>query len=105
MLADGGLTVEDSVNYYMAELTVPAFTKGKPQLSQKEVDWSRELAHVRIHVERVIRLLRNKFTIFQSTTPIKLLMSKSGVDESVIDDIIVVCAALCNLCESVVPLD
>ena len=105
VLADRGFTVEDSVNYYMAELKVPAFTKGKPQLSQKEVDWSRELAHVRIHVERVIGLLRNKFTIFQSTIPIKLLMSKSGVDENVIDDMIVVCAALCNLCESVVPLD
>ena len=39
MLADRGFTVEDSVNYYMAELKVLAFTKGKPQLSQKEVDW------------------------------------------------------------------
>ena len=46
VLADRGFTVEDSVNYYMAELKVPAFTKGKPQLSQKEVNWSRELAHV-----------------------------------------------------------
>ena len=100
MLADRGFTVEDSVNYNMAELKVPTFTMGKPQLSRKEVDWSRELAHVRIHVERVIGLLRNKFIIFQSTIPIKLLMSKSGVDENVIDDTIVVCAALCNLCKS-----
>ena len=105
VLADRGFTVEDSVNYYMAELKVPAFTKGKPQLSQKEVDWSRELAHVRIHVERVIGLLRNKFTILQSTIPIKLLMSKSGKDDMILDDIMLVCAALCNLCESVVPLD
>ena len=48
VLADRGFTVENSVNYFMAELFVPAFTKGKQQLSQKEVDWSRELAHVRI---------------------------------------------------------
>ncbi len=105
VLADRGFTVEDSVNYYMAELCVPAFTKGKPQLSKKEIDWSRELAHVRIHVERVIGLLRNKFTMLQSIIPIKLLMSKTTEEESLLDDILVVCSALCNLCESVVPLE
>ncbi len=32
---------------------MPSFTKGKPQLNKHEVDTTRELAHVRIHVERV----------------------------------------------------
>ncbi len=34
-------------------MKMPSFTKGKPQLNKHEVDTTRELAHVRIHVERV----------------------------------------------------
>ena len=51
ILADRGFTVEDTVSLYCA---VIPFTKGKKLLSRHEVDWSREISHVRIHVERVI---------------------------------------------------
>jgi hypothetical protein len=37
-----------------AEVHIPAFTKGKNQLSAKEVESTRKIANVRIHVERVI---------------------------------------------------
>ena len=36
------------------KLEIPAFTKGKSQLSQLEVDKSQQISNVRIHVERVI---------------------------------------------------
>lgn len=39
-------------------LEFPSFTKGKSQLSGKEVDYSRKVANVRIHIERVIGRLR-----------------------------------------------
>ena len=47
-------------------------TRGKNQLEKVEVDWSRELSIVRIHVERVIGVLKQKFTILQSVLPIAL---------------------------------
>ena len=47
-------------------------TRGKNQLEKVEVDWSRELSIVRIHVERVIEVLKQKFTILQSVLPIAL---------------------------------
>ena len=83
-------------------MKVPSFTKGKPQLSKCEVDVTRELARVRIHVERVIGLLRQKFKILNTTLPINMVTCKADEDISMIDRIIVVCAALCNCCESVI---
>ena len=102
VLADRGLTIQESVGFYCAEVKTPPFTKGKKQLSRHEVDWSREISHVRIHVERVIGLLKQKYTIMQGTIPISLL--KDGT-KCTIDNIITTCSALCNLCVSVVPSD
>jgi hypothetical protein len=51
ILADRGFTIHDAARLYWAEVKIPAFTKGKPQLSKQEVDTTCELAHVCIHVE------------------------------------------------------
>ncbi len=55
---------------------------------------SRQLSWVRIHVERVIGRWKN-FKILQTVIPV------SQVD--MLDDVVIVCAALTNLCKSVVP--
>ena len=57
-------------------LKIPKFTPGKSQLEQKLVDETREIAAVRIHVDRVIGFLRNEFTILQGILPIKMIMKK-----------------------------
>ena len=74
ILADRGFTVQESFGFYCTEIKIPPFTRGKKQLSRIEVDTARQLSRVRIHVERVIGLLRNKYTILQSTLPIKMIM-------------------------------
>ena len=74
VMADRGFTVEESVWYYQAKLAIPAFTKGKDQLDPVDVEKTRGIANVRIHVERVIGLLRQKYTILQSTLPIDFLL-------------------------------
>ena len=104
VLADRGFNISESVGLQYAEVKIPAFTKGKKQLSPLELEATRKIAHVRIHVERVIGLVRNKYTILQSQLPINYLLSQ---DENVplIDKITTVCCALTNLCESVVPID
>ena len=70
-----------------------------------EVDWSRELSIVRIHVERVIGVLKQKFTILQSVLPIALISDNSEDDTCTIDKIVRVCCALINLCPPIVPQD
>ena len=53
VLADMGFNLHDEIALAGAVLKIPCFTKGKSQLSQCEVDTSRQLSNVRIHVERV----------------------------------------------------
>ena len=66
VLADRGF---DIVNELALSLAIPPFTRGKDQLSQREVETSRALSRVRIHVERAIGRLKH-FKIQQSTLPI-----------------------------------
>ena len=86
-------------------MLIPAFTRGKSQLSAKEVEVSRKIASVRIHIERVIGLLKNRYTISQGILPLTLL--KSIKDEGVsatfanCDKIFTVRAALTNLGDSI----
>lgn len=106
VMADRGFTITESVALKQARLMIPAYTKGREQLDPIDVEKTRALASVRIHVERVIGLLRRKYTILQSTLPTDFLNNDNGQDEvPIIDRIIKVCSALVNLCPPIVPFD
>ena len=109
VMADRGFTITESVGLKHGKLMIPAFTKGKSQLEPVDVERSRGIASVRIHVERVIGLLRRKYTILQSTLPTDFLYcNPNGPPESqvpVVDRIIRVCSALINFCPPIVPFD
>ncbi|EEC05676.1 conserved hypothetical protein [Ixodes scapularis] len=69
VLADRGFRIPDAVGVHCARLEIPAFTRGRAQLPPAVVESTRKLANVRIHVERVIGLVRNKYTTLKSTIP------------------------------------
>lgn len=71
-MADRGFTIHDGVPPKHAQLVIPAFTKGK-QLDPVDVEKTREIAHVRNLVERVIGLLHRKCTIVENTLSVDLL--------------------------------
>lgn len=107
ILADRGFTLhEDFAAECGAVLLTPAFTKGKKQLSAEEVETSRKISSVRIHIERVIGLLKNRYTILKGPLPISMIQSlaNEAVESPLasIDKIVKVCGALINLGESVV---
>ena len=107
VLADRGFTlVEEFAAGSSSELLIPAFTKGKTQLSAREVEVTHKIASVRIHIERVIGLLRNRYTILKGTLPLRLIKSiKDEKNCSIIancDKLVVVCSALTNLNGSII---
>ena len=59
MLADRGFDIADSVGVMQTALHIPAFTKGKSQLSAVEIEQTRTIANVCIHLERVIAEVSN----------------------------------------------
>ncbi|XP_052254004.1 uncharacterized protein LOC127860158 [Dreissena polymorpha] len=102
ILADRGFDIGDSVGTLCASVNIPAFTKGKGQLSPLDLEETRKIANVRIHVERVIGLVRQKFTFLNGTQPIDVVMTKDERGLTTIDKVAYVCCALVNMCESVV---
>ena len=99
-------TLKRVLGFTVLPLKYQAFTKGKSQLSPFEVEVTRKIAHVRIHVERVIGLVRREFQILQSRAmPIEFLHTHPGEQHSLIDKSAAVCCALTNLSQSVVPLE
>ena len=103
ILADRGFTIEQCVSMYCARIMLPPFTKGKPQLSKFEDDSARSLSQLRIHVERVIGMVKQKYTFLESTLPINMIMCAEDNDVSIIDKIVTI--ALCNICDSIVPIE
>ena len=100
ILADRGFTlVDEFAAGSSSELLIPAFTKGKTQLSAKEVEVSRKIASV-------IGLLRNRYTILKGIIPLRLIKSiKEEASPSVTancDRMVMVCSALTNLADSIV---
>ncbi len=101
VLADRGFNIYELVAEQQAQLNIPSFTRGRKQLHPREVESTRKIANVRIHVERVIGLVRNKFKILEGPIPIWLLRSKYR-KKNLLDYIVRVCCMLCNITESIV---
>ena len=59
------------------------------------------MAMVRIHVERVIGVMKNRYTIMQSQLPVSLIKRKGDEDIATVDKLLTVCAAPTNLGEPV----
>ncbi len=85
-----GLRFKNHVGLFCAEVKMPPFTRGKKQFSHPEVDTARQLSRVRIHVERVIGVLRQKYSILESTLSINMIMCDEATNVSVIDKIVIV---------------
>ena len=105
ILADRGLTLQ----YEFAagcdvEHIIFSFTKDKEQLSSKEAETSRQIATVRIHFERVIGPVKNRYRIIGGTLPITLLKSLS--DEAayckIANIVFTACVALVNMGDGIV---
>lgn len=58
ILIDRGFDISDDIALYGAKQVIPAFTRGKKQLSLEEVKRSKRIAKVHIQVERIIGLMK-----------------------------------------------
>ncbi|ROL42305.1 hypothetical protein DPX16_8184 [Anabarilius grahami] len=102
VLADRGFDIRDSVGLMCAEVKTPAFTRGCSQLDAKDVEETRRIAHLRVHVERVIGCVRTKYTILNGIIPINMALPCRDEDMTFLDKIVTVCCASTNMCPSVV---
>ncbi len=104
VLADRGFTVETEVASRGARLVTPAFLRERKQFPETEVDWTRRVANVRIHIERIIGSIRQNWKILLGPINIDFLTSYEE-DTAFIDVIVKVCCILNNLLPSAIPSD
>jgi len=95
-VANRGFTMKDDFAMAGAKFTIPSFTKGKIQLSVKDVEESRMLAIARIHAEHVINRCRD-YRILKGPIPISIEKEKYDVILSTMYNVVAVCGALTNL--------
>lgn len=72
VLADRGFPIKEDLAARGVTLSIPAFTRGKRQLSGRSVESSAAIARVRIHVERAIGRIK-QFKILTDRMPITLV--------------------------------
>jgi hypothetical protein len=102
VMCDRGFRIQNEVEERQAHVILPAFRKGVYQLDPVDVEETRNIANVRIHIERIIGSLRQKYEILTKILPIVLLTTHNkGMPE--IDKILIVCCALVNMCPSIIP--
>ena len=94
VMADRGFLVADELAAMSVRVVTPHFTKGKQQMSRREVQESRRLSRVRIHVERVIGRIRRNYRVLGGVIPIGLIPQ--------VNNIVTICCGLINLHRSVV---
>lgn len=88
IMADRGFQIREDLLLRFCTLIIPPGKRGKSQFTQQEVELTKKVANVRIHVERAINRLKT-YRIVKSVFPISMLHHA--------DDIVLSCAALCNL--------
>lgn len=103
VMADRGFLIEDSLVKIHAHLKIPAFTRSLDQLHPIDVEKTRKIAHIRIHVERKIGETKQKFLFLDGKLPISMISKFTSLcDVPVIDQAIVVACALINLCPGII---
>ena len=88
VMADRGFQIQEDLLYYYCRLSIPPGARIKAQMTKTECSKTKDIANLRIHVERAINRIKT-FRILKNTIPLTLI--------PLADDIISTCAALCNI--------
>lgn len=106
VLADKGFLIESEVEEKGASLKMPAFVRNGAQLHPTAVEDSRHTSSIRIHVERVISTLRQKFNVCSDIAPMAAVSKQKDLfDNDMYNMIVFICCSIVNLCPSVVSND
>ena len=93
-MADRGFTIKDMLQEIGVDLNIPPFYEGRKQLPAEEVKKGRQIASVRIHVERAIGRIKN-FSILRGNFPLSMIR--------LANQIVCICAWLSNFQPALVP--
>lgn len=94
IMADRGFTIKDQLHKIGVELNIPPFLEGRRQLPSDEVQRGRQIASLRIHVERAIGRIKT-FSILKGNFPLSMIR--------LVNQVVCVCALLTNFWRVLIP--
>ena len=80
--------IEEDLLRHSFNLPGPPGARTKSQMTKREVQKTKEIANLRIHIERAINRIKN-YLILKGTLPITMMQH--------VDEIVFAYAALCNI--------
>ena len=95
IMADWGFTIKDQLREIGVDLNIPPFLEGRGQLPAEEVTKGRNIASLRIHVERAIGRIKN-YSILKGCFPLSMARLSNQV--------VCVCAWLSNFQPALIPV-
>ena len=95
VMADRGFTVRDVLKQKGVSLNIPPFMEGRRQLPPEEIQKGRQIASLRIHVERSIGRIKT-YKILGGNFPLSMIR--------IANQIVSVCAWLTNFQPALIPL-
>ena len=87
-IADCVIQIQEDLVLHFCNLQVPSDARTNSQMTKKEAQKTKEIANLRIHLERPINRIKN-YRILKGTLPISSMQH--------VDEIVIVCAVLCNM--------
>ncbi len=75
----------------------------KQKLVTKDAEETRKIAHLRVHLNRVVGCVRRKYTMLSAAVPVNMIACEDE-DMMFLDKVVTVCCALTNMCPSVMKL-
>ena len=103
VMADRGFQIQEELMLRFCHISVPPGARTKSQMTPKECKKTKNIANLRIHVERAINRIKS-FRILKS--PLPITMTLLNVRQLLnADDIVRTCSALCNFKPPLVKLN
>lgn len=103
VLADKGFNISDLTIAKGATLNIPTFLQKKTQLNPLHIEKDKQITCLRVHVERLIGVLKMKYTYLNGPIAVDALRRFENGQNSV-DIIVRVACILINFNKSIVPL-
>ena len=88
VMADRGFQIKEDLLYHYCSLSIPPGARAKDQMTPGECKKTKDVANLRIHVERAINRIKD-FKLLKNTMPLTVV--------PLVDDIVRTCSALCNM--------
>ncbi|XP_052455180.1 uncharacterized protein LOC128015405 [Carassius gibelio] len=98
VLVDRGSDTGDVVGLMCAEV------ENQKLVPKDEVE-TRKIAHLRVHLKRVIGCVRTKYTMLSEAVPVSMIAPCEDDGMIFLDKVVTVCCALTNMCPSVMKLE